>query len=219
MKPRLLFLALLLLTIPTAAQPCTVSGAISPIEMISGAEAIVRAAAVEYARPPADSAQPFAVAGAACAIGRADERGLHRVYWELLNLTEICVETLAPPPVSLSFVLVYQGNRVAGDPVSILVRIQADVWVGPELPTFNLHVDDRRLEVMSPNRRYELVYPCPPHESCAFNGVVGALSAEELRLISKASVMSGHVFGKGFIVSAETLRPVGDLAALADSVR
>ena len=54
MKTRLLDCVWLLLIIPTAAQPCTVSGMISPQEMIREADAIVRAAAIEYARPPAD---------------------------------------------------------------------------------------------------------------------------------------------------------------------
>jgi hypothetical protein len=54
MKPRLLCLVLLLLSIPTSAQPCSVSGMISPQQMVRDADAIVRAAAVDYARPPAE---------------------------------------------------------------------------------------------------------------------------------------------------------------------
>ena len=53
MKPNPLYALVLLLIIPTAAQPCTVTGLISPQEMVRSADAIVRATAVEYAKPPA----------------------------------------------------------------------------------------------------------------------------------------------------------------------
>jgi hypothetical protein len=160
-------------------------------------------------------AQPFAVGGAACALGRADDRGLHRVHWALLNLTEICLDTpAAPSAVKLSFVLVYAGKDVSTEPISILVRIQAHAWIGPELPDFTLDLDDHRLELMSPNRRYELVHPCPPGDSCSFNGVIVAVSAEELQLIATASSASGRGFGSHFTVPAEGLRAVRHLAAL-----
>jgi len=121
--------------------------------------------------------------------------------------------------VKLLFILVYKGRKCVGEPVSLLVRIEAHAWVGPELPTVTLHIGDRRLELMSPNRRHQLVYPCPPSESCAFNGVVSALTGEELRLISNSSVMSGQVFGKYLAVSVAGARAVRSLVALLDSVR
>jgi hypothetical protein len=46
---------LLLVSVVAPAQPCTIIGAISPSEMVRKADAIVRAMAIEYATPPANS--------------------------------------------------------------------------------------------------------------------------------------------------------------------
>ena len=46
--------ATVLLMISATAEPCSISGPVSPEEVVRGADAIVTATAVEYARPPKD---------------------------------------------------------------------------------------------------------------------------------------------------------------------
>jgi hypothetical protein len=43
-----------LLTIASAAEPCTITRPVSPEEIVRDAEVIARAAAIDYARPPSD---------------------------------------------------------------------------------------------------------------------------------------------------------------------
>jgi hypothetical protein len=47
-------LAALLLMISTTVEPCSIARPVSPEEVVRGADAIVRVAAVEYGRPPKD---------------------------------------------------------------------------------------------------------------------------------------------------------------------
>jgi hypothetical protein len=54
MNTKTSIVAALLLACSTPAEPCRRTSPVSPEEVVSGAEAIVRAAAVEYAQPPKD---------------------------------------------------------------------------------------------------------------------------------------------------------------------
>lgn len=54
MKTRYAALTGLVLAVARVAEPCTIAGPVLPVEIVRGADAIVRAVAVEYARAPED---------------------------------------------------------------------------------------------------------------------------------------------------------------------
>lgn len=164
---------------------------------------------------------PFLVTGAACNLGKAKPDGIRRLYWELYNLTELCVTvdvtTTPPTRVSLSFVLAYQGREVASSPLNVLVRAQTNTTTGLIEPRFDFGMPWGSLSLMTPQRDYQLTYPCGPNDGgCGFDGVVAAISSSELLSLSEADSLRGHALGGEFTVTSSGLSAIRTLAAVIE---
>lgn len=167
----------------------------------------------------ADSAPaPFLVSGAACNLATAGPDGVTRLYWQLYDLTELCVTvdvmTTPPTSVSLSFVLVYQGRETTPPPVSTLVRAHTNTTTGLVEPTFQFRTPRGALVLVAPQRDYQLTYPCDRSQGgCAFDGAVASISRDELLELSDAETLAGHALGADFTVTSTGLGAIRTLAA------
>lgn len=184
------------------------------IALASAAAALLSRSAQAY-----PAAAPFLVAGAACSLGKAGPDGIKRLYWQLYDLTELCVAvnvmTTPPTKVSLSLVLVFQGREVTRQPVSALVRAQTNTTTGLVEPKLELCTPRGTLVLMAPQRDYQLTYPCDrSQDGCAFDGAVASISSRELLELSKAETLAGHALGADFAVTSIGLGAIRTLAAV-----
>lgn len=165
------------------------------------------------------AAAPFLVSGAACNLAKAGPDGIKRLYWQLYDLTELCVavdvETTPPARMSLSFVLVYQGREMTRQPVSALVRAHTNTTTGLVEPTFEFRTPRGALVLMAPQRDYQLTYPCDWSQGgCAFDGAVASINSSELVELSNAETLAGHALGADFTVTSIGLGAIRTLAAV-----
>jgi hypothetical protein len=166
------------------------------------------------------SAQPFAVSGAACSLGKAAPGGLHTLYWDMLGLTEVCakaeVRTTSGAGAQLYVVAVFRGRGTETKPISILVRGHSRVTIGEASfrpPRFSLRTSTFQLDLISPDRRYQLVYPCDQsQDGCAYDGIVAPVSPDELLVLARAASLSGHVLGADFELTPTGLESIRSLA-------
>ncbi len=179
----------------------------------------VLAASLPRSGPAHAAAAPFLVSGAACNLAKADRNGIKRLYWQLYDLTELCVDvdvtTTPPTRMTLSFVLVYQGREITRLPVSALVRAHTNTTAGLVDPKFEFRTPRGALALMAPQRDYQLTYPCDrSQDGCAFDGAVASISSSELLELSKTETLAGHALGTDFTVTSVGLDAIRTLAAV-----
>lgn len=177
------------------------------------------AAWVSKSTPAHAAATPFLVSGAACNLAKDDLDGIKRLYWQLYDLTELCVDvdvtTTPPTRMTLSFVLVYQGREITRLPVSALLRAHTNTTAGLVGPRFEFRIPRGALALMAPQRDYQLTYPCDrSQDRCAFDGAVASISISELLELSKAETLAGHALGTDFTVTSGGLDAIRTLAAV-----
>jgi hypothetical protein len=166
----------------------------------------------------------FPVSGAACELGKDDDRGLRTIYWELNQITEICVPVETDAPLALSLVLTYAGRPPAGalrpeakgTPQLVLLRVQARRPVQQVAPSFVISGDGRRLDLAASGRQHQVVYPCDlSATTCGWNGLLTRLEVSELVNLSRAPQVSGEALGSDFTVTASGQAAVRQMAARA----
>jgi hypothetical protein len=181
--------------------------------------AIALAASLSRSGQAHSEAAPFVVSGAACNLVKTGPDGIKRLYWQLYDLTELCVAvdvtTTPPTRMSLSFVLVYQGCEITRQPVSALVRAHTNTTTGLVEPKFKFRTPRGVLVLMAPQRDYQLTYPCDRSQGgCAFDGAVASISSSELLELSNAESLAGHTLGADFTVTSIGLGAIRTLAAV-----
>ena len=166
----------------------------------------------------------FPVSGAACDLGKDDDRGLRTIYWELNQITEICAPVETDAPLVLSLVLTYAGRPPAGalrpeakgTPQLVLLRVQARRPVQQLAPSFAVAGNGRPLDLAASSRQHQLVYPCDlSATTCGWNGLLTRLDLSELISLSRAAQISGEALGTDFAVTAAGQAAVRQIAARA----
>jgi hypothetical protein len=183
-------------------------------------------AALPALTPGAPASQTaFLVSGAACDLGKDAGDGLRTVYWELLQLTEICVPVgTDSPALSMSLVLVYAGRPPAGalrpeargTPSQVLATVRSTATAPLISPRFTMTTGGRRFDLAGPGRQYQVVYPCDLSSAqCSYDGVISRLQLSELTELSRSSNVAGHALGTDFALTASGRDAVGRMAARA----
>jgi len=147
--------------------------------------------------------EQFLVSGAACEVGRAAPDGLFTMYWEALDLTEVCVRLdvriVSGSRGSLSLVAVLKGRSNGRQVVSLLARAHSSSTIGAASfrpPRFVLIADGFPIDLTASGRPHQVVYPCDQSESgCAYDGIVSLLREGELFTLARAESISAQALG------------------------
>jgi hypothetical protein len=157
-------------------------------------------------------------------IARAQPREVKRIYWELLQTTEVLVRLVPVDPdgkpvrVDLVFQAFFPGRpeRIGaamqwpkGRPARLTVTAQAfpATFVIPEL-SLRLVLDGATVDLTGSPGRYRHILPCP--DGCSPNGIEADLEPAILQSLITARSVEGLALG--FPIE---LRPA-DQTALAD---
>ncbi len=164
----------------------------------------------------------FAVSGAACGLGKAISNGLFTLYWESLDVTEVCVKAevsaVSPTRIELYFGAAFKGRRLESVPVLLFARARSNATIGEasfRRPRFILQANTRQLDLITAGRSYQLVDPCDQsHGGCPYDSVVSRITADELLTLADAEAISGHVLGAEVQLTKSGLEAVRTLASL-----
>jgi len=157
----------------------------------------------------------FVITGAGCDLPNAPSNKVSITYWELLNLTEVCVkvETRSTSSTRLYFVAAFEGPPRARRLIHFMIRAHSNTTPAFSPPRFDISADAHRIELIGIQGSYQLLHPCTPAFDCSFDGVISRIAPAELQLLATATTIRGHALGSDFLLPLDSIRAVQEFAA------
>lgn len=164
-------------------------------------------------------------------VARAQPREVKRIYWELLERTDVVVRLVPVDPegkpvrVNLVFQAFFPGRAVRdpysglpqwpkGRPARLTVTAQALplTFVIPEL-SLRLTVDGRTIDLTAPGSAYRNIPCLLAADGCTPDGVEADLDPVILQSLIQARSVEGHALGFPFKLTAADQSALTDFAA------
>ena len=167
--------------------------------------------------------------GSGWVMVQAPPREVRRVYWELVETTEVWVRLTpsdpngAPPLLSLVFQAFFPGRQPRepysllpqwprGAPARLVVRAEPFPLTVVRDLSLRLVLDDYTFDLTGPGSRYAML-PCGTgSDDCAPNAVEAELAPSLLRALTVARTVRGEALGLPIQLVAADQRALGEFA-------